>query len=38
LYRAAIKTRMRVNQDENTAGGVMAGFAPSGVTIGGTTP
>jgi hypothetical protein len=37
-YRAAIKTRMRVNQDENAAGGVMAGFAPSGVTIGGTTP
>jgi hypothetical protein len=28
----------RVNQDENAAGGVMAGFAPSGVTIGGTTP
>ena len=37
-YRAAIKTRMRVNQDENAAGGLMAGFAPSGVTIGGTTP
>jgi hypothetical protein len=29
---------MRVNQDENAAGGVMAGFAPSGVTIGGVIP
>lgn len=27
-YRAAIKTRMRVNQDENAAGGVM-GALPS---------
>jgi hypothetical protein len=29
---------MRVNQDENTAGGVMAGFAPSGVAIGSVIP
>jgi hypothetical protein len=28
----------RVNQDENAAGGVMAGLGPSGVTIGGAIP
>ena len=37
-YRAAIKTRMRVNQDENAAGGY-GGLCPIWcVTIGGVIP